>query len=177
MNNILFGDTMNLALLIGRVAIGLGFAAHGAQKLFGWFGGSGLNKTGEFMIKLGWQQGRLFGTLASTSETIGGLLIALGLLWPLGPALLILMMVTAGITVHMKNGFFNGKNGWELNMVYGMSALILTFTGPGDYSLDRFIGLDWLYNAKYEVIAVALAVAIGLLNALVFRRPAQPIGR
>lgn len=175
MNNILFGDTMNLALLIGRVAIGLGFAAHGAQKLFGWFGGSGLNKTGEFMVKLGWRQGRLFGTLASSSETVGGLLIALGFLWPLGPALLILMMVTAGITVHMKNGFFNGKNGWELNMVYGMSALILTFTGPGDYSLDRFFGLDWLYDSKYGVIAVAAAIAIGLLNALVFRRPAaQP---
>ncbi|MFN2604116.1 MAG: DoxX family protein [Gemmatimonadaceae bacterium] len=173
MNYIAYSDTANVALLIARVAIGLGFAAHGAQKLLGWFGGSGINKTGEFMIKLGWRQGKLFGTLASSSETVGGSLIALGFLWPLGPALLILMMVTAAITVHMKNGFFNGKNGWELNMVYGMSALILTFTGPGDYSLDRFAGLDWLYNANYDVIAVVIAIAIGLINAFVFRKPPE----
>jgi len=172
MNNIVYGDALNAALLIGRVAIGLGFAAHGAQKLLGWFGGSGISKTGEFMIKLGWQQGRLFGILASSSETVGGSLIALGFLWPLGPALLILMMITAAITVHLKNGFFNGKNGWELNMVYGMSALILTFTGPGVYSIDRFVGLDWLYDAKYSAIAVVIAVLIGLINAFVFRRPA-----
>ena len=172
MNNIVYGDALNAALLIGRVAIGLGFAAHGAQKLLGWFGGSGISKTGEFMIKLGWQQGRLFGILASSSETVGGLLIAVGFLWPLGPALLILMMVTAAITVHLKNGFFNGKNGWELNMVYGMSALILAFTGPGNYSLDRFLGLDWFYDSKYSAIAVVIAVLIGLINAFVFRRPA-----
>jgi putative oxidoreductase len=171
MNNIIYGDTANVALLIARVAIGIGFAAHGAQKLLGWFGGSGISKTGEFMIKLGWQQGRLFGILASSSEIVGGSLIALGFLWPLGPALLILMMITAAITVHLKNGFFNGKNGWELNMVYGMSALILTFTGPGYYSLDRFVGLDWLYDTNNGLIAVVVAVAIGLINAFVFRKP------
>jgi putative oxidoreductase len=172
MNNIVYGDTLNAALLAARVAIGLGFAAHGVQKLFGWFGGPGLNTTGEFMIKLGWQQGRIFGTLASLSETVGGVLVALGFLWPLGPALMILMMLTAALTVHVKNGFFNDKRGYELNLIYAMSALILTFTGPGDYSVDRFMGLDWLYSSRNGLIAVSAAVAIGIINSFVFRKPA-----
>ncbi len=125
------------------------------------------------MIKLGWQQGRFFGTAASLAETTGGTLVALGFLWPLGPALMILMMLTAALTVHVKNGFFNDKRGYELNLIYGMSALILTFTGPGDYSIDRFVGLDWLYSSRNSLIAVAAAVAIGIINSFVFRKPAQ----
>jgi putative oxidoreductase len=162
---------VDLALLIARLAIGLGFAAHGAQKLFGWFGGYGLRNTGEFMVKLGWSQGRFFGTAASVAETAGGVLVALGFLWPLGPALMIVMMITAALTVHVKNGFFNTSNGYELNMVYGMSALILTFTGPGYYSLDRALGLDWFYNARSDWIAIGLAVIVALANVAVRRRP------
>lgn len=157
---------MNTALLIARLAIGLGFAAHGAQKLFGWFGGYGLKNTGEFMVKLGWRQGRFFGTAASVAETAAGVLIALGFLWPLGPALMILMMLTAALTVHIKNGFFNSSNGYELNLVYGMSALILAFTGPGGFSLDRFLGLDLFYSARNDWIAVGAAVVIALANVV-----------
>lgn len=164
---------MNTALLIARLAIGLGFAAHGAQKLFGWFGGYGLKNTGEFMVKLGWQQGRFFGTAASLAETTAGLLIALGFLWPLGPGLMIVMMLTAALTVHIKNGFFNTNNGYELPLVYAMSAVILTFTGPGDYSLDRFLGLDWFYSARIDWIAIGVAVLIGIINVIV-RRPSAP---
>ena len=164
---------MNEALLIARLAIGLGFAAHGAQKLFGWFGGYGLKNTGEFMVKLGWQQGRFFGTAASLAETSAGVLIALGFLWPIGPALMILMMLTASLTVHIKNGFFNAKNGYELPMVYAMSALVLTFTGPGDYALDQLLGLDWLYSPRSGWVAVGAAVVIAIIN-VVLRRPAPP---
>lgn len=164
---------MNTALLIARSAIGLGFAAHGAQKLFGWFGGYGLKNTGEFMVKLGWQQGRFFGTAASVTETTAGVLIALGFLWPLGPALMILMMLTAALTVHVKNGFFNAKNGYELNVVYGMSALILTFTGPGEYSLDRFLGLDRFYSPRNDWIAIVAAVVIALANVAASKQPSR----
>jgi len=162
---------MNTALLIARLAIGLGFAAHGVQKLFGWFGGYGLKNTGEFMVKLGWQQGRFFATAASVAETSAGLLIALGFLWPLGPALMILMMLTAALTVHRRNGFFNASNGWELPLVYAMSALMLTFTGPGEYSLDGFLGLDWFYNPRYDWIAIGAAVVIALANFAATKQP------
>jgi putative oxidoreductase len=169
-----YGDSMNTALLIARLAIGLGFAAHGAQKLFGWFGGYGLKTTGEFMIKLGWQRGRFFGTAASLAETTAGVLIALGFLWPVGPALLIRMMLTAALTVHVKKGLFNDKGGYELNLIYAMSALVLTFTGPGDYSLDRFLGLKWFYSSRNDWIAVGVAVVIALANVVLARRPAPP---
>lgn len=163
---------MDLALLIARVAIGLGFAAHGAQKLFGWFGGYGLKNTGEFMVTLGFPQGRLFGAAAAVAETASGVLVAIGLLWPLGPALMIVMMLTAALTVHVKNGFFNMSNGYELPLVYAMSALVLTFTGPGAYSLDRLIGFDRFYDPRIDWIVIAVAVLIGLANSGLRRAPA-----
>jgi len=163
---------MNTALLIARLFIGLGIAAHGAQKLFGWFGGYGLRNTGEFMAKLGWRQGRFFATAASLAETTGGVLVALGFLWPLGPALMILMMLTATLTVHIGNGFFADTKGVELPMLYAMGALILAFTGPGVYSLDRLLGLDWFYSARNAWIAIGIAVVIALANVVVRRQGA-----
>src|SRR5262245_33279492 len=99
-------DTMSLGLLVARVVVGLVMAAHGAQKLLGWFGGYGLNKTGEFFVHLGFTQGRTFATLASVTEITSGLLIALGLLGPVGPALMISVMIVAAITVHWEHGLF-----------------------------------------------------------------------
>lgn len=164
---------MDLALFIARLAIGLGFAAHGAQKLFGWFGGYGLRNTGEFMVTLGWRQGRFFATAASLAETVGGVLVAIGFLWPLGPALMIVMMLTAALTVHLKNGFFNMANGYELPLVYAMSALVLTFTGPGAYSLDRLVGFDRFYDPRIDWIVIGVAVVVGFAN-LGLRRPPAP---
>ena len=161
---------MDTALLIARVFFGLGLAAHGAQKLFGWFGGGGINKTGEFMVKLGWNQGRFFATAAGLDEFGSGLLVALGFLWPVGPALMILVMLTATFSVHIRNGFFATKNGIEMPMLYAMAAFVLEFTGPGEYSLDRFLGLDRFYGQRNSWIAILAAVAIALLNVAI-RRP------
>ena len=90
----------DLAFLFARVMIGLLMAAHGAQKLFGWFGGHGLKATGDFMGKLGFQPARLFATAAALGEFTSGLLIALGLFGPVGPAILVaVMVVTPGLKV------------------------------------------------------------------------------
>lgn len=167
-------DSMDIILLVARLYFGLGMAAHGAQKLFGWFGGYGLNATGEFMAKLGWRQSRFFGTAAALAETTSGTLVALGFLWPFGPALLIVMMLTATFTVHIKNGFFAGKNGVELPLLYAFGALVLMFTGPGEYSLDRFTGLDQFYSQRNDWIAVGVAVLIALANVVVRRPAATP---
>lgn len=164
---------MDTALLIARLFFGLGLAAHGAQKLFGWFGGGGISKTGEFMVMLGWNQGRFFATAAGLGEFGSGLLVALGLLFPIGPALMILVMLTATFSVHIHNGFFTTKNGIEMPMLYAMAALILAFTGPGDYSLDRFLGIDWFYSARNSWLAIGVAVAIALIN-IAIRRPKPP---
>src|SRR5258706_15566960 len=105
---------MHLGLLIARLVLGLAISAHGAQKLFGWFGGYGLNGTGGFLESIGFRPGRLFALAAGLAEFGGGVLTALGFLGPLGPALIILvMMVVALLTVKFPHGFFSPSNGNE----------------------------------------------------------------
>src|SRR4051794_10124422 len=102
---------MNAGLLVVRVVFGLLMAAHGAQKLLGWFGGYGLTGTGHFFEGLGFRPGRFFATLASGAEVVSGLLVALGLFGPAGPAVMLSVMIVAAITVHWAHGVFSTTNG------------------------------------------------------------------
>src|SRR5713226_8393528 len=95
-----------LPLLIVRLVVGLGFAAHGAQKLFGWLGGYGLAGTGGFFESLGFRPGKMFAAAAALSEFVGGWLFTLGFLGPVGPALILAVMLVASISVHLRNGLF-----------------------------------------------------------------------
>jgi putative oxidoreductase len=131
---------MNIGLLILRVTLGLTLASHGTQKLFGWFGGPGLDGTGNFLASLGFPPGRRHALMAGFSELGGGLLLALGLLTPLGAVAAISVMVVAVLTVHIKNGFFATNGGFEFNLLVAVSALALAFTGPGVFSLDAMSG-------------------------------------
>src|SRR5437660_8839216 len=97
---------MDQGLLVARLVIGLLMAGHGAQKAFGWFGGYGLEGTGKFMEGLGFRPGRLFAGAAAYSEVVSGVLIAAGLFGPLGPALMLSVMIVAAATVHWKHGLF-----------------------------------------------------------------------
>src|ERR1700680_3344971 len=99
-----------LPLLLVRLVIGLGFAGHGAQKLFGWFGGYGIAGTGGFLESMGFRPGATFALAAGLAEFLGGLLIAFGLGGPIGPMLVISAMVVAIVTVHIRNGFFAASN-------------------------------------------------------------------
>src|SRR5262245_34559552 len=112
---------MDFGILIGRVIFGLAMAAHGAQKLFGWFGGYGLDGTGAFLEGLGFRPGRFFAAAAGLGEFAAGLLTALGLFGPVGPALTILVMMVAMITVHASHGFFAMSNGIELPLLYAVA--------------------------------------------------------
>src|SRR5438105_15825797 len=106
---------MEIALLVLRLVVGLAFAAHGAQKLFGIFGGHGLSGTAGFFEAIGLRPGRLHAWAAGNAEFFGGLLIALGLLTPLAAAALIAVMTAAVLSVHVRNGFFVTNNGFEYN--------------------------------------------------------------
>jgi putative oxidoreductase len=165
---------MDIALLIVRLVIGLGMAAHGAQKLFGWFGGYGLAGTGGFFEGLGFKPGKLFAGAAGLGEVGSGLLIALGIGGALGPALLIMVMLVAIATVHISKGFFVTNGGWELNAAYISVALMLAFTGFGAYSLDRVLGLNILTDPRQAWIALGAAVVLALLNLLARRPTASP---
>src|ERR1700704_4387599 len=134
-------QTLSLGLLLVRVVIGLIMAAHGAQKLLGWFGGYGLRGTGEFFVQLGFQPGPAFAAAASLSEIISGILVTLGFLGPIGPALMISVMIVAAMTVHWEHGLFAANNGIELPLLYGIAAFGLALTGFGQYSLDNLLGI------------------------------------
>src|SRR5512143_3340635 len=163
---------LDLAFLIARVLIGLLMAAHGAQKLFGWFGGHGLRATGEFFGQLGFHPARLFAGAAALGELSSGLLIALGLFGPVGPALLLAVMVVAAITVHWRNRLFAATNGIELPLLYSIAAVRFALTGPGRYSFDSVLGLQWTWTPRVIWIALVAGIISGLLNLTLRRRPA-----
>ena len=132
---------MDLGLLILRVVLGFTVAAHGAQKLFGWFGGYGLAGTGGFLESLGFRPGKVHAFVAGLFEFGGGLLLALGLATPVGAALVIAVMVVAVSTVHLSKGFWVTNGGFEYNLVIAAAALALAFAGPGQYSLEAAEGM------------------------------------
>ncbi len=163
---------LDLAFLIARGMIGLLMAAHGAQKLFGWFGGHGLKATGEFFGQLGFQPARLFAMAAAVGELTSGLLIALGLFGPVGPAMMLAVMVVAAISVHWRNGLFATTNGIELPLLYSIAAVRFALTGPGRYSLDAALGFQWAWTPKVIWAALSLGVLGGMANLVLRRRSA-----
>ena len=162
---------MDAGLLLARVVFGLLMAAHGTQKLFGWFGGYGLAGTGGFFESLGFRPGRLFAAAAAGTELTAGLLVAFGLLGPLGPALIVSVMLVAAATVHWKNGMFAQNDGIEVPLLYGVTAAALALTGFGAYSLDAALQLTW--PTSVALVALALGVLGGLGNLAIRRAPAQ----
>lgn len=147
---------MDAGLLLARMVIGLVMAAHGAQKAFGWFGGYGLAGTGGFMESLGFRPGRLFAAAAAGTEIAGGLLLALGFLGPLGPALIISVMIVAIATVHWAHGLFAQNNGIELPLLYIVAAVAIALIGNGAYSLDSLLTLTWAPEVVYAVLAIGI---------------------
>jgi putative oxidoreductase len=167
-------NTLSTGLLIARLVLGPIMAAHGTQKLFGWFGGYGLAGTGGFMESLGFRPGRAFAAAAAMTELVGGILLALGLLGPIGPALIITVMIVAAVSVHWKHGVFAANNGIEVPLLYGTAATALALTGPGLYSLDTLLGLDRLWTPGLAWAAIVLGIVGAVIN-LGFRRLAPTV--
>jgi putative oxidoreductase len=167
---------LSIGLLFARLVVGLLMAAHGAQKLFGWFGGHGLHATGEFFVQLGFPPGRLFATAAALSELTGGLLVALGFLGPVGPALMIAVMLVAAVSVHWRNGLFATNNGIEVPLLYATGAFGLALAGPGPYSLDALFGTTSSWTPTLTWIVLAVGVVGGITNLLLRRRAAPRSG-
>jgi putative oxidoreductase len=161
---------MDTGLLILRVVVGLVMAAHGSQKLFAWFGGHGIAGTGGFFESLGFRPGRFFAMAAGASELLGGLLLALGLLGPLGPAMIIAVMIVAIATVHWSHGLFAQNNGFELPLIYIVGATAIALIGNGAYSLDAVLGLSWRPEVVWTVLA--LGVIGGFANLAIRKGPA-----
>jgi putative oxidoreductase len=130
---------INIGLLIIRLVIGVLFMGHGAQKLFGWFGGYGLKGTGGWFESIGVKPGITMAVFAGLAELIGGILFALGLLTPLAGILIAGTMVMAIIKVHVPNGLWATSNGYEYNLTLLAVAIGIALIGPGQYALDALL--------------------------------------
>jgi putative oxidoreductase len=164
---------MNTGLLILRMVFGLLFAAHGSQKLFGWFGGFGLTGTGAFFASLGFRPGRLFAAVDGGAEFISGALLTFGLFGPAVAAVMISVMIVAIATVHWRNGLLATSNGIELPLLYAAVAFALALTGPGEYSLDAMLGLRSWWTPELTAIVLTAGIAGGFAS-LAARQTSDP---
>ncbi|AIY65335.1 DoxX family protein [Pseudoalteromonas piratica] len=135
----LTSSTAGYAALGLRLPIGIIFMAHGAQKLFAWFGGYGLEGTGAWMESIGLAPGYLMALMAGSAEFFGGLFILLGLLTRPAALALASTMIVAIFTVHFENGLFMSNNGYEFGLALLAASISLLFSGAGKASLDALI--------------------------------------
>jgi putative oxidoreductase len=141
LNRVLAADNGAGALAL-RIPVGIVFAAHGAQKLLGWFGGYGLEGTGQFFASIGLQPGYLMALLAGLAEFLGGLALILGVLVRPAAAALAFAMLIAVFAVHWSKGFFLDKGGYEYALALFAASLSLLISGAGRFSLDRALAAE-----------------------------------
>jgi putative oxidoreductase len=157
---------MKIGRLLLRAAVGSFFIGHGTQKLFGWFGGHGLKGTAEGFDSMGMKPGIVHASAAGAAETLGGAGLLLGYRTPLASAGIVSVMLTAINRVHLKNGPWASKGGYEYNAVLVAAAVSLAESGPGTLSLDALRGKEKV-GAKWGLFSL-LAGAIGAVGAHVF---------
>ncbi len=167
----------DLGLLALRIGFGAASAAHGAQKLFGWFGGHGIEGTAGFLESIGFVPGQRNATLAGLAEGAGGAAVVLGLATGPAGAVLVGNMVVAS-SVHGFEKFFAQDGGPEMPLAYAVVGSALTLTGAGRYSLDHVTGhvLDkpWMRTVAYvSAVGAAAAVIVARRQELASRPPAE----
>jgi putative oxidoreductase len=160
---------MDLGLLLLRLVVGLLFVGHGTQKLFAWFGGPGIEGASGFMASLRYPKPRFAAIAAGFTEATCGCLLALGFLTPLAAAGIIGVMVNASVAAHAPRGLWNQNGGFELPLVMGSAALAIAFAGPGDWSVEYFLGLR-LGGTGYGLFALLLGLCAAMMMLTTRRR-------
>jgi putative oxidoreductase len=148
----------DIGLAVARLGLGITMAAHGTQKLFGWFGGAGPEGTGAFMSSLGYPAGKAMAIIAGLTETLGGLGIALGFVTAIAGSAVLGTMVNAA-WIGIPSGFMSGPAGvgYDLALILATGAAALTLTGPGRFSVDQVIG-----NRNRGIMSGLIWVIVGL---------------
>lgn len=160
--------SLALGLLILRLGAGLTIAAHGAQKLFGWFEGPGFNKLAKGFQNQGFKPALFWVFLVILGEFGGGLSVAFGLLTPLGAAGIFGAMFMAIFKSHWKNGFFNSKRGLEFPLSLLTMTIVIGIIGPGSYSLDALFGIALPETLLFCILAAA-ALLVDIIGLIVSR--------
>jgi putative oxidoreductase len=160
-------SSRDVGLLVLRAGLGGTLFAHGAQKLFGWFGGGGISGTAAMFDSIGFKPGKVNALAAGLGEAGGGALLALGLATPAAGAAVAGTMVVAS-SMHADAGFFATKGGLEYPAVLALSAAALALTGPGEFSLDRALG----HRVNRPWMRLALALVPPAATSVILRRRA-----
>jgi putative oxidoreductase len=164
---------MAFGIILLRLLVGLALAAHGSQKLFGFFGGGGLAGTRTFFAGLGFRTPLVMAFVAGLSEFGGGLLFAFGFVTPLAALALTVVMLNEIGTVHWKKGFFNSAGGYEYNLLILATALAVTATGPGRFSLDHAFGWAGRISGPWWALGVLVLAPLIALATLTLGRGAR----
>jgi putative oxidoreductase len=165
---------MRLGTFVLRTVVGVLFMGHGLQKLRGWFGGHGIEGTGQFFESLGLRPGKQHATAAGAAETAAGALLTLGFLTPAAQALMTGTMAIAIDKVHLRNGPWAAEGGYEYNLVLIASAFAITSAGPGALSLDEALGIE-MHGDGWAIAGLGAGIAgAAALNAIAARQAREP---
>ncbi len=172
---------MNIGRVLARATIGGLFIGHGTQKLFGWFGGPGIEGTTGTMEKLEMDPPRENALAAGIAETAGGALLAAGALMPVAGAMVTGTMATAIRKVHFDKGLWNTSGGYEFNLTLVAAVIALIDAGPGRPAVDEALGLE-LKGSGWALAALAAGVggsaaAIELARRAAADKQIEPSGR
>lgn len=161
---------LDLGLFALRVVVGLTFAAHGAQKAFGWWGGPGPLGWRAAVERMGFRPVELFVALSVGAELVGGLCFAAGLATPVAATVLIAQSIVIIAQAHWSKGFFSTKGGYEFALLLGVASAAVLLAGAGAWSLDALLGLPFPDPIRAGLLPLALAG--GFAAHLVPRAPA-----
>ncbi len=150
----------DLGLLVLRIVVGLLFAAHGAQKAFGWWSGPGFSGWTGAMERMRLRPTTFWATVSMLAELVGGILFAVGLLTPLAAAVIIAQVIAIIGHVHLRNGLWNTKGGFEYPLVLGTVALAVLGTGPGSASLDAALRLSYPVSVRVAILVLGIVGGI-----------------
>jgi putative oxidoreductase len=163
--------SISLALLIIRVVVGLTIAAHGAQKVFGWWGGSGIPGWAGALTKMRIRPALPWAVASAGAELLGGVGLALGLLSPLPSFAIAGSMLVAITLVHLPHGFWSTKGGYEFNLTILAAVAAVALAGPGRYSLDNVLGIH--LPEPWTLIVMTVLTIGGVAFALLTRSPQE----
>ena len=172
-------DTLDLGLLFLRLAVGLTFAAHGAQKAFGWWNGPGWAGWTAVVDRMGFRPTPLFAAVSIGAELLGGLALAAGLLTPFAAALLVGQSVVIILKAHLPRGFWNRDNGFEFPLALAAGAVAVGLAGAGSISIDSVLGFAFSDVERLGLVLIGLAggaitVAASEIAARSTQHPAAP---